>query len=68
MADGYLNAPLLSLPPIQEKSPTKQKDGSFKPDTSIMTGFSKSTDKDFLSMNKEQAKSYNPYKKPMICD
>jgi hypothetical protein len=63
MADGYLKAPLLSLPSIEEDS---NNEGSFKPNSSVMTGISKTTD--FLSKNKEQAKSFNPYKKPMICD
>lgn len=67
MADGYLKAPLLSLPPVEQDSPTKFKDdGTNQSNISVMTGANKGTD--FLSKNKEQAKSYNPYKKPMICD
>jgi len=27
-----------------------------------------SSGKDFMSMNRDKAKDYNPYKKPMICD
>ena len=26
------------------------------------------TSKDFMSMNRDRAKNYNPYKKPMICE
>lgn len=37
---------------------------SFK---SHMTGVS-SGSKDFLAQNRNQAKNYNPYKKPMICE
>jgi hypothetical protein len=33
-----------------------------------MTGMTNKTNKDFLAMNKEKAKDYNIYKKPMICD
>jgi len=33
-----------------------------------MTGMTNSTNRNFLQMNKDRAKDYNPYKKPMICD
>jgi hypothetical protein len=68
MADGFLKTPLLSLPPIEENpSPSKddRSQSSYKPNMSVMSG---STNKDFLALNKDKAKSYDPYKKPIICD
>lgn len=68
MADNYLQQPLLSLPPIPENSsPIK---GANQTSTSFRTNFSSATNskKDFLNLNKDQAKNFNPYKKPMICD
>jgi uncharacterized protein YcsI (UPF0317 family) len=36
---------------------------------SFTSGMSSSTNKtNFLALNKDRAKDYNPYKKPMICD
>jgi hypothetical protein len=68
MADDYLLKPnLLSLPPIPEDSPHKVNTHN-QTTTSFKTNFSTSTKKDFLSLNKDQAKNFNPYKKPMICD
>lgn len=66
MANDFLNKPLLSLPPIEEeqKSSQNRMNQSTYSFNSNMTQGSK----DFLSMNRDQAKSFNPYKKPMKCD
>lgn len=72
MADDFLKKPnFLALPPIDEnsspsKNPQNQTSTSFRSNATGMT--SKTNGKDFLSMNKDQAKAFNPYKKPMICD
>eukprot|EP00347_Sterkiella_histriomuscorum_P021750 403332895 len=64
MADDYLSKPLLSLPPIEEDSKS-----SYDPNRSTNSFRSNITsNKDFLSKNKDQAKAFNPYKKPMKCD
>ena len=64
MADDYLSKPLLSLPPIEEDSKS-----SYDPNRSTNSFRSNMTsNKDFLSKNKDQAKAFNPYKKPMKCD
>jgi hypothetical protein len=33
-----------------------------------MTGMTNASGKNFMALNKERARDYNPYKKPMICD
>jgi hypothetical protein len=71
MAEDFLHQPLLALPaPGYDKDSKKgnkhnQSQISFH---SHMTGMTNSTNRNFLQMNKDRAKDYNPYKKPMICD
>ena len=68
-ADNFLSKPLLALPPIPEDSLEKNQQNqsqiSFRTN---VTGMTNKTNKDFTLLNKERAKDYNPYKKPMICD
>lgn len=50
IADGYLMAPMLSLPPIEEYSSLSKND-KYMPNMSVMSGTS--TTKDFLQQNKD---------------
>lgn len=62
-AADYLDKPgLLALPMMEGDNLSKlnQSQTSFNS--------SKTQGRDFLSMNKDQAKSFNPYKKALKCD
>lgn len=68
MADDFLQKPLLALPPINEESPNKKANQSQISFRTNMTGATNKTTKDFTQLNRDRAKDYNPYKKPMICE
>ena len=72
-ADGYLNQPMLSLPaPGDDRhSPSKSslKNSHNQSQTSFNSNMTSNTSKtNFMALNKDRARSFNPYKKPMICD
>lgn len=69
-ADDFLHQPILSLPApgddIAKKDRHNQSQQSFTSNMTGMTSLSHKTN--FLALNKERARDYNPYRKPMICD
>lgn len=64
MADEFLHKPMLSLPAPGEGSSDKLG----KSQMSFNSQMTSNTNKDFMALNRERAKNYNPYKKPMICE
>jgi hypothetical protein len=73
VADHFLHQPKLALPApsSDKKSPDSKKllNQSHTSFNSNMTGLTSGTHRtNFMALNKDRAKDFNPYKKPMICD
>lgn len=73
MADDFLiNKPsskdVFELSAVQENDNEKSQIGSDSKISNTTIKYLPNGQKDFKSMNKDRAASYNPYKKPMICD
>jgi len=70
VADHFLHQQKLALPaPGDDKSPNKKLNQSQISFNSNVTGMTSSSHRtNFMALNKDRAKDYIPYKKPMICD
>ena len=71
MADDFLHQPILSLPAPGDDNISPSKRGvntHNQSQISFKSNMTSNTQKNFLSLNKDRAKDFSLYKKPMICD